>query len=105
VRETFKGIRRTLGSAPAQKAPLLASDMRALVDALPTTLAGARDRALLLVGFAGAFRRTELVGLTVADCVFGPEGLTIALRRSKTDQDGRAVDGVEKARRSGDRRA
>src|SRR5262249_23255270 len=46
------------------------------------------DRALILLGFAGAFRRSELVGLTAEDCVFGKDGLTITLRRSKTDQTG-----------------
>ena len=49
---------------------------------------GKRDRALLLVGFAGAFRRSELVSLDVADVAFDPNGLTIRLRRSKTDQEG-----------------
>lgn len=88
VRETFKGIRRTLGSAPAQKAPLLASQLRAIAAELPETLGAQRDRALLLVGFAGAFRRSELVALDVSDCAFSTEGLTITLRRSKTDQEG-----------------
>jgi integrase len=59
-----------------------------MVATLPETRGGARDRALLLVGFAGAFRRSELVGLTVADAAFSSEGLTITLRRSKTDQEG-----------------
>ena len=47
-----------------------------------------RDRALVLLGFAGAFRRSELVGLDIEDCAFGKDGLTVTLRRSKTDQDG-----------------
>ena len=51
-------------------------------------LIGARDRALILLGFAGAFRRSELVGLDIEDCAFGKDGLTVTLRRSKTDQDG-----------------
>jgi integrase len=87
VREAFKGIRRTHGSAPSQKLPLFDVQLRAIVKALPATLGGARDRALLLVGFAGAFRRTELVALNVEDVAFGNEGLTITLRRSKTDQE------------------
>ena len=49
---------------------------------------GKRDRALLLLGFAGAFRRSELVGLDVADVSIQPQGLLITLRRSKTDQEG-----------------
>jgi site-specific recombinase XerD len=88
VTNTMKGIRRTKGTAPAQKAPALTEDIRAMVDATDAGLIGARDRALILLGFAGAFRRSELVGLDVEDCVFGKDGLTITLRRSKTDQIG-----------------
>lgn len=88
VREAFKGIRRVHGAAPSQKAPLLGAQLRAMSRALPSTLAGARDRALLLVGFAGAFRRSELVALEVRDLAFTSEGLTVTLRRSKTDQEG-----------------
>ena len=51
-------------------------------------LIGLRDRALILLGFAGAFRRSELVSLTLEDCAFGKDGLTVTLRRSKTDQSG-----------------
>src|SRR5271170_4271125 len=88
VRNTLKGIRRTLGTATAPKAPTLTDDIRAMVEATDAGLIGARDRALMLLGFAGAFRRSELVGLDIADCVFGKDGLTVTLRRSKTDQDG-----------------
>ncbi len=51
-------------------------------------LLGLRDRALLLLGFAGAFRRSELVGLDVADVRFVRDGMLVSLRRSKTDQEG-----------------
>lgn len=88
VRNTLKGIRRTMGTAPVQKAPTLTDDIRAMVDATDAGIIGTRDRALILLGFAGAFRRSELVGLDVEDCAFGKDGLTITLRRSKTDQDG-----------------
>jgi integrase len=88
VKNTLKGIRRTLGTATAQKAPTLTDDIRAMVEATDPGLIGARDRALVLLGFAGAFRRSELVGLDIEDCVFGKDGLTVTLRRSKTDQDG-----------------
>jgi site-specific recombinase XerD len=87
VANTMKGIRRTLGTAPAQKAPTLTDDIRAMVDAADSGLIGARDRALVLLGFAGAFRRSELVGLDVEDCSFGKDGLTVTLRRSKVDQE------------------
>jgi site-specific recombinase XerD len=88
VRNTLKGIRRTAGTAQSQKAPALTDDIRAMVDATDTGIIGARDRALVLLGFAGAFRRSELVSLDVGDCAFGKDGLTVTLRRSKTDQQG-----------------
>jgi integrase len=88
VRTVLKGIRRTLGTAPAEKAPLVAADIREMVGRLPDTLLGKRDRALLLLGFAGAFRRSELVGLNVDDVTFAADGLVVTLRRSKTDQEG-----------------
>ena len=88
VANTMKGIRRTKGTAPVQKSATLIDDIRAMVDATDAGLIGARDRALILLGFAGAFRRSELVGLDVEDCGFGKDGLTVTLRRSKTDQVG-----------------
>jgi site-specific recombinase XerD len=88
VANTMKGIRRTKGTAPVQKAPALTDDIRAMIDASDAGMIGARDRALILLGFAGAFRRSELVGLDTEDCAFGKDGLTVTLRRSKTDQDG-----------------
>jgi integrase len=59
-----------------------------MVRALPDGLKGTRDRAILLLGFAGAFRRSEIVGLDVADLAASEDGLTVTLRRSKTDQEG-----------------
>jgi integrase len=88
IRNTMKGIRRTLGTAPVRKAPALTDDIRAMVAATNAGIIGARDRALILLGFAGAFRRSELVGLDASDCTFGKDGLTITLRTSKTDQEG-----------------
>jgi integrase len=88
VVNTMKGIRRTKGTAPAQKAPALSDDIRAMVRASDGGLIGMRDCAMILLGFAGAFRRSELVGLMVEDCAFGKDGLTVTLRRSKTDQTG-----------------
>jgi len=85
---TMKGIRRRLGMAPHQKAALSTAQLRAMLVALPDRLIGTRDRALLLLGFAGAFRRSELAGLDVEDLAFCSEGLRATLRRSKTDQEG-----------------
>jgi len=88
ITNTMNGIRRTKGTAPAQKTATLIDDIRAMVDATDAGLIGIRDRALILLGFAGAFRRSELVALSVDDCVFSKDGLTVTLRRSKTDQAG-----------------
>jgi integrase len=88
VREVRSGIRRRLGVAPNVKAPLLAEDLKRVVSALPASLMGIRDRAVLLVGFAAALRRSELVGLEVRDFEWTEEGLKVIVRRSKTDQEG-----------------
>jgi integrase len=84
----MKGIRRTLGIAPSRKMPATAERLLAMIQNAPATLAGTRDRALLLLGFAGAFRRSELVALQVADIAFVSEGMRVTIRRSKTDQEG-----------------
>jgi integrase len=71
------------------KAPVVTDDLKRMVARIPMeTLIGIRDRALLLIGFAGAFRRSELVALQMADIQDVPEGLLITLKRSKTDQEG-----------------
>jgi len=67
---------------------MLLDNIRAMVDCTGAGLIGARDRALILLGFAGAFRRSELVALGVADLAFSRDGLTVTLRRSKTDLEG-----------------
>jgi integrase len=88
VRLVRRGVRRTLGTAQRQVRPITVPDLRAMLEGLGTNPAGCRDRALLLVGFAGALRRSELVGLDVADIIEGADGLIVHLRRSKTDQEG-----------------
>ena len=88
VRATVRGIRRTIGTAPDRKAPATADLILDMLAHCPPTLAGKRDRALLALGFAGAFRRSELVALTVADLVEAPDGYRVMIRRSKTDQEG-----------------
>ncbi|TGD93751.1 integrase [Methylobacterium nonmethylotrophicum] len=94
VRATLKGIRRKVGTAPEQKAAATADIVMAMLMRTPDTLTGKRDRALLALGFAGAFRRSELVALDVADLREDPEGLRVLVRRSKVDQEGA---GFEKA--------
>jgi integrase len=88
VREALKGLRRTLGTAPAQKTPLLSETLISALARLPHDLRGCLHRAILLVGFAGAFRRSELVAIDVEDLEFSDEGVKVLLRRSKTDQEG-----------------
>jgi site-specific recombinase XerD len=88
VRLVLAGIRRSKGTAQVAKTPVLIEDLRRMVARLPATLLGARDRALLLVGFSGAFRRSELVALNVDDVAFTRDGLAVNIRRSKTDQEG-----------------
>jgi integrase len=91
VSETLKGIRRTLGTAQKGKLPLLTADLQKLLAHCPENLLGIRDRALLLLGFAGALRRSELAALTVEQAEFNSDGLVILLERSKTDQPGKGV--------------
>ena len=88
VRRVLKGIRRAKGTKQAKKAPATAERVLVMVSHAPRTLAGLRDRALLLLGFGGAFRRSELAALTVADLDESPEGLRVTVRQSKTDQEG-----------------
>jgi site-specific recombinase XerD len=88
VKVVLAGIRRTIGTAPRRKAAATAVRVRAMLDACPPTMLGIRDRALLALGFAGAFRRGELVALRVEDLTEVADGFRIAIRRSKTDQTG-----------------
>ncbi len=70
-------------------APLLLDQLRAILEALPhARLIAKRDRALLLLGWAGGFRRSELSGMDVTDLDFQKEGLVVTLPKSKTDQQG-----------------
>jgi site-specific recombinase XerD len=87
VKATMRGIRRTFGGARNKKAPAVAAKMLSMVATAPAGLAGLRDRALLLLGFAGAFRRSELVALDVADIEETETGMLVTIRRSKTDQE------------------
>ena len=87
LRLYLRGLRRTLGSAQSQKAPLTPTQLGLIK--WDSGLKGVRDKALLLVGFFGAFRNSELVGLNIEDVEFTPEGAILTLRKSKTDQEGR----------------
>ncbi|EFC84792.1 integrase family protein [Parafrankia sp. EUN1f] len=88
VSAVWNGIRRSRGVRPSRKAALDTSLLSRVVAGLDDThLADVRDRALLLVGFAGCLRRSELVGLDTADVVETDDGLVVTVRRSKTDQE------------------
>lgn len=84
-----RGIRRQHGTAPKKKAALRPSDLKTTLKKLGSSARDRRDKALLLLGFCGGFRRSELVELDVADVIFRDEGVLVSLRRSKTDQAGR----------------
>ena len=89
LEETLEGIRRQVGVAPTQKAPVLADDLRKMIDKITgDSLIDARDRLMLVLGWTGAFRRSEIVALHVGDVVKVRGGLEVSLRRSKTDQTG-----------------
>jgi integrase len=91
VGELLAGIRRSRGRPPARRDALVTADLRAILAALPTAgwpgvVAGRRDAALLVLGFAGAFRRAELAGLDVADVRAHPsDGLHVMVRAAKND--------------------
>jgi site-specific recombinase XerD len=88
VRAVMRGIRRRLGTTPRQKTPATAERIVAMAPVASDRLCQVRDRALLLLGFASAMRRSELVALDIEDIEFVSEGLRITIRNSKTDQEG-----------------
>jgi site-specific recombinase XerD len=88
VKAVVRSARRTLGTAPTKKAAATSDKVLAMVAANRSDLASKRDRAILLLGFALAARRSELVALNVEDIQEFPEGLRVTIRKSKTDQEG-----------------
>lgn len=100
IRETLAGIARRHGKPKRPAAALTSTEIRRLLDACPDDITGTRDRALLLVGFAGAFRRSELVAIDVEHLRFDGNGrpdaagVTIRVPRNKRDQAGKGADVV-----------
>ncbi|EAQ34690.1 hypothetical protein NB311A_02601 [Nitrobacter sp. Nb-311A] len=88
VKSVLRGIRRELGTAVTRKAPVTFEVLERALAQLGNGLAGFRDRAILLVSFAAALRRSELVALTVSDVDIRKRGMVVCIRRSKTDQEG-----------------
>jgi site-specific recombinase XerD len=87
----WKGIKRSKGVAQHGKQALLTGDIRLILSNSLGTETETRDRALILLGFAGAFRRSELVSLNIEDLRFTSNGVEILVKRSKTDQLGEGV--------------
>jgi site-specific recombinase XerD len=88
VKAVLSGIRRAIGASPVRKRAATSDVVLGMVGSKGKSLRELRDRAILLVGFAGAFRRSELVALNADDIEETPEGMLVTLRRSKTDQEG-----------------
>jgi len=91
VKQLLAAINRANPKPKTRKRALRTEEIKAMTDATPEGLIGARDRALLLLGFATACRRSELVALNVEDLDFQPEALFITIRRSKTDQTAQGI--------------
>ncbi|MGO4638450.1 site-specific integrase [Mesorhizobium sp. 2RAF45] len=88
VRATLRGVRRTLGVKQRQAQALLRDDLFAILDRLGDRTKDVRDRAMLLLGWACALRRSELVALDAGDISFTGQGALVTIRKSKTDQEG-----------------
>ena len=87
--ENLHGIKRTLGSRQKAKKPILINDLKLIIKAIDEEKI--RDKALILIGFAGGFRRSELVNIDYDDIEFVTEGVKILIKRSKTDQSGEGI--------------
>jgi integrase len=92
IRQTLTGIGREHPRAVRPSAALISADVKRLIAVCSGDLAGLRDRALFLVGLAGAFRRSELVGIDVAHLRFEKDSVIVRIPRSKTDQAGEGAD-------------
>jgi len=105
IMENLHGIKRTLGSRQKAKKPILINDLKLIIKAIDeekipfknsaeSKVKGQfrlRDKALILIGFAGGFRRSELVNIDIEDIDFVTEGVKILIKRSKTDQSGEGI--------------
>jgi len=93
--ENLMGIKRTKGSIQRGKKPILINHLKAIINVINEEktyeIKKIRDKTLILIGFGGGFRRTELISIDYEDLEFVPEGVKITLRRSKTDQFGEGM--------------
>ncbi len=94
ITENLMGIKRILGSYQKSKKPILINDLKLIIDVInedKNEKNRFKNRALILLGFSGGFRRSELVGIDYEDLDFVPEGVKIFVKRSKTDQSGEGM--------------
>ena len=89
IMENLHGIKRTIGSRQKAKKAILINDLKLIINVIDKK--NIRDKALILIGFAGGFRRSELVNLYFSDVEFVTEGVKILIKRSKTDQSGEGI--------------
>ena len=93
--ENLMGIRRVKGSIQKGKKPILINHLKQIINSINEQISSEnkklRDKALILIGFGGGFRRTELISIDYEDLEFVPEGLKITVRKSKTDQFGEGM--------------
>ncbi len=88
VKLTLRGIRRIHGKPQTQATPIMKDDLIVMLSHAPASMKGIRDQALLMLGFCGALRRSELVAIRAEDLQFTPQGILLTIPRSKTDQNG-----------------
>lgn len=99
VKLTMKGVRRVHGKPQHQVSPILKEDLTVMLSHVPDTIKGYRDRALLLLGFCAALRRSELAAVKIENLEFTSQGIILTLPRSKTDQAGQGRKiGIPKGR-------
>ena len=94
ITENLMGIKRVKGSYQKAKKPILINELKLIINVIDkdkNEKKRARNKALILIGFAGGFRRSELVSLLIEDIDFVPEGVKIFIKRSKTDQSGEGM--------------
>ena len=94
ITENLLGIKRIKGSYQKAKKPILINDLKLIINAIDkdkNEKNKVKNRALILMGFAGGFRRSELVAIHYEDVDFVPEGVKIFVKRSKTDQSGEGM--------------
>tara|TARA_Y100001970_G_scaffold70773_1_gene90023 strand:- start:2162 stop:3079 length:918 start_codon:yes stop_codon:yes gene_type:complete len=95
IKENLLGIKRVLGTNQKAKKPLLISNLKSIINKIDELIQPEkkkfRDKALILIGFSGGFRRSELVNIDYDDLEFVAEGVKIFIKRSKTDQSGEGM--------------